>query len=85
MRLNDNLKFITMYLTIAISVLLAFLLSFFSIPSLIKVAIEKGVFDLPSKREMHYKPIPAFGGIVFFASVILSVSMFAPIASSPEI
>ena len=74
-----------MILTLVISVLLSFLLSFFSIPSLIKVAIEKGMFDVPSKRKMHFKPIPAFGGIVFFASVILSVSIFAPMTESKEI
>ena len=73
-----------MFIQMISAVILSFLLSFFAIPALIKIAHEKGVFDIPAKRKLHFAPIPSFGGIVFFASVILSICMFVPFGSDQE-
>jgi len=67
------------------SVITSFLVSFISIPVVITVASSKKLFDLPGNRKLHDQPIPHLGGVVFFASVLLSCTLFTSFVSNPEL
>jgi UDP-GlcNAc:undecaprenyl-phosphate/decaprenyl-phosphate GlcNAc-1-phosphate transferase len=52
--------------------------SLLSIPSLIKVAILKRLFDEPGARKLHTRMIPTIGGIIIFAATIFSFALWFP-------
>lgn len=55
----------------------AFIISIYSTPALIKVAILKRLTDAPGdKRKIHRKSVPNIGGIVIYASTIFSFSLW---------
>ena len=57
--------------------LTAFIISVYSTPALIKVAILKRLIDSPGdKRKIHRRSIPNIGGIVIYASTIFSFSLW---------
>lgn len=63
---------------------LVFLTSFFvvllSVPSLIKVALLKRLFDEPDdQRKLHLRRIPTIGGIIIFAGTLFSFALWFPI------
>ena len=52
----------------------AFFIVLFSMPTLIKVAREKGLIDLPENpRKIHKRAVPAMGGVVIFAALLINV------------
>lgn len=55
--------------------------SLLSIPSLIKVAILKRLFDEPGARKLHTRMIPTIGGIIIFAATIFSFALWFPSGS----
>lgn len=58
----------------------SFFVVLFSTPSLIKVAFLKRLFDEPGEaRKLHKRMVPTIGGIIIFASVIFSFSLWFPI------
>lgn len=64
--------------------LLVFFTSFFvvllSVPSLIKVALLKRLFDEPdARRKLHGRRIPTIGGIIIFAGTLFSYALWFPI------
>jgi len=69
---------------VAISFLLAFFISVLSIPSLIKVAKEKRLYDEPDEiRKIHHTSIPALGGIAIFGGTVISTTFFVDFAVLP--
>jgi UDP-N-acetylmuramyl pentapeptide phosphotransferase/UDP-N-acetylglucosamine-1-phosphate transferase len=59
--------------------LTAFLVVLFTMPSLIKVARMKHLVDEPSEeRKLHHRSIPTIGGIIIFAAIIFSYSLWFP-------
>jgi UDP-GlcNAc:undecaprenyl-phosphate GlcNAc-1-phosphate transferase len=60
-------------LDVAMSLLIAFGVTFFAIPAIINVAEQKKLFDIPDERKIHQAPIPSLGGIGIFAGFIISV------------
>lgn len=53
----------------------------FTMPSLIKVARLKRLVDEPSEaRKLHRRSIPTIGGIIIFASILFSYSVWFPTA-----
>ncbi|MBS1581112.1 MAG: undecaprenyl/decaprenyl-phosphate alpha-N-acetylglucosaminyl 1-phosphate transferase [Bacteroidetes bacterium] len=61
----------------------AFVVVLFTMPSLIKVARMKHLVDEPSEeRKLHQRSIPTIGGIIIFAAIIFSYSLWFPQASS---
>jgi len=48
-----------------------------SIPTILKVAITKGLYDRPNKRSSHKKEIPTLGGMAVFAGFTVAASVFA--------
>lgn len=57
-----------------LGVLVAFCISFYSIPKVIKTAKLKKLFDDPDNhRKIHTEPIPSLGGVAIFGGFILSL------------
>lgn len=63
--------------------LVAFCITFYAIPKVIKIANIKKLFDDPDNhRKIHVTPIPSLGGVAIFAGFILSLLLTAPIDSA---
>lgn len=52
----------------------SFCICFFAIPSILRIAHIKGLYDKPDKRKSHVQSVPILGGLAIFAGVILSFS-----------
>ncbi|PUZ27767.1 UDP-N-acetylmuramyl pentapeptide phosphotransferase/UDP-N-acetylglucosamine-1-phosphate transferase [Chitinophaga costaii] len=65
---------------VIIATVLSFIVTYLSIPVLIKVAEVKHLFDEPDERKSHKVRIPTLGGIGFFAGFILAAATCAPLA-----
>ena len=63
---------------ILLAAITAFLITFVTIPPIIKIARKKKLFDMPNERKSHKKNTPALGGIAIFCGVILSLSFWTP-------
>ena len=64
---------------ILLGFLTSFFVVFFTIPSLIKVARMKHLVDEPSEaRKLHQRSVPTIGGIIIFAAIIFSYSLWFP-------
>ena len=68
------------------SFITAFIISFFAIPSIIKIAIAKNLYDEPDERRSHKEQTPSLGGIGIFAGLIFSITYWVPFYShdNPE-
>jgi UDP-GlcNAc:undecaprenyl-phosphate/decaprenyl-phosphate GlcNAc-1-phosphate transferase len=60
------------------SILTAFFITFFAIPSIIRIALEKKLYDEPGERHSHTQIIPTLGGIGIFAGIIFSFTFWLP-------
>lgn len=64
---------------VILSFITAFSLTYLAIPSIVRVAKAKHIYDEPDeKRRSHETPIPRLGGIAIFAGVVLSVTLWTP-------
>jgi len=61
---------------------LSFLLSFYAIPKIIKLAKAKKLYDVPNERKIHTSPIPSLGGIGIFIGFFTSFLFFANTSST---
>lgn len=60
----------------------SFIVVLFTMPSLIKVARMKHLVDEPSEeRKVHSRSVPTIGGIIIFAAILFSYSLWFPQAS----
>ena len=66
----------TVLLTLS-AVITSFVLTYMFIPSIIKVANIKHLFDSPAVRKSHYSAIPTLGGIGIFGGFLISFCLFA--------
>jgi len=66
--------------------LTSFIVSWIAIPSIVKVAKEKCLFDRPNeKRKIHTKSIPNLGGVAIFLGFYFSTLMFRVLCDSVEL
>ncbi len=65
-------------LIISIALLTSFIITFISLPVIIKVSHQKNLFDTPSQRKIHKEPVSPFGGVAIFLAVIISSCIFWP-------
>jgi len=65
------------YLLLASAILTSFVLTYMFIPSIIKVAIIKHLYDTPDERKSHYDVIPTLGGVGIFGGFIIGFCLFA--------
>ncbi|SFE51194.1 glycosyltransferase family 4 protein [Thermophagus xiamenensis] len=66
----------TSMLITALAVLLSFLVVFLSIPTILRVAYYKNLFDEPGKRHIHKKRVPNLGGLGIFMGFLFTYSIF---------
>ncbi len=72
------------YIIIAV-LLSALIITLVSIPSIIKVANLKQLFDEPNERTVHSNNIPTLGGMAIFSGFMFSVLFFADFCVAPEL
>lgn len=60
------------------------MITFLSIPVLIRLAEIKHLYDLPDDRKHHHSPIPTLGGVGIFAGFIIAVLLISPAGLHPE-
>ena len=78
MKFSNEVLFILSGLTALVIVAL-------SIPSIIKVARAKNLYDYPDSRKAHRNSIPTLGGLAIFAALIVSVLLWTDSKSIAEI
>ena len=62
----------------------AFFIVLFGMPTLIKVAREKGLMDLPEDpRKIHTRAVPTIGGVMIFAALLINVFFWLAIGPAP--
>lgn len=69
---------------ILLSAVLAFIITFFSIPVIIEVAKAKKLYDEPDERKVHKNVIPTLGGMGIFSGFIIALLMGIPGGVNPE-
>ncbi|HUC79548.1 MAG TPA: MraY family glycosyltransferase [Flavisolibacter sp.] len=62
----------------------SFAITFLAVPAVMRVADEKGLFDLPDSRKLHTKAIASLGGVGIFIGFLLSCLIFIPTGQNPE-
>lgn len=65
--------------------LVAFMITYISIPPLIEVARAKNLYDVPNGRTSHENITPTLGGIAIFSGFVISSMIFVNIAKIPYI
>ncbi|MDR3093422.1 MAG: undecaprenyl/decaprenyl-phosphate alpha-N-acetylglucosaminyl 1-phosphate transferase [Bacteroidales bacterium] len=65
--------------------LVAFLITAFSIPVVVRVANVKRLFDEPTQRKSHRKKIPTLGGISLFAGFTIAAGSFISYQHMPSL
>jgi len=68
-----------------IAFLWAYMISALAIPSIIKVAKEKRLFDEPNARTVHSRLIPRLGGMAIFAGFLSAFTVFTKINSQDRL
>ncbi|MBC9931283.1 glycosyltransferase family 4 protein [Chitinophaga qingshengii] len=63
---------------VLIATVLSFVVTYFSIPILIRVAELKHLYDEPDERKAHKQRIPTLGGIGFFSGFIIAAAVCVP-------
>ena len=66
---NDEIKFCLAFLT-------SFIITFYSVPIIVRISLAKRLFDLPNSRTSHKQATPTLGGIAMFAGVLVSSLFF---------
>lgn len=63
---------------IILSFITAFVITYFIVPSIIRVAKVKKLVDVPGERSAHYTPTPSLGGIAIFAGTVFAITLWTP-------
>jgi UDP-N-acetylmuramyl pentapeptide phosphotransferase/UDP-N-acetylglucosamine-1-phosphate transferase len=63
---------------------LAFVISFFLIPSIVEIARAKSLFDEPNHRTSHIHKTPTLGGLAIFNGVAISLLIFFDFSDFPK-
>lgn len=67
------------------ALLLAFVVTYIAIPSIVDVAKIKHLYDVPNGRTSHIESTPTLGGLAIFAGFIISSMIFLYIPDIPYI
>lgn len=65
------------YIKIGLGFLFSFLITLFSVPTIIKISKRKNLMDEPGVRSSHLRKIPNLGGAAIFYSIGVCASIFA--------
>ena len=75
--LLENLGISLFYAKLVLGMMFSFALTFFSIPTIVKISRRKNLMDEPGTRSSHLRKIPNLGGIAIFYSLAVCASIFA--------
>ncbi len=75
--LLQQIDFPIFYLKVVSSFVFSFLITWYSIPTIIKISRRKNLMDEPGQRSSHERKIPNLGGIAMFFSIAVCASIFA--------
>ncbi len=64
-----------LFLNIIICFVLAAMLVFFSIPTIIGISRKKKLYDIPNKRKVNTHVVPTLGGVAIFMGFIIAVTI----------
>jgi UDP-N-acetylmuramyl pentapeptide phosphotransferase/UDP-N-acetylglucosamine-1-phosphate transferase len=67
------------------SAILSFIITYFAIPVIIKIARKKKLYDEPDERKVHKVVIPTLGGLGIFAGFIIAILLCTPIENRESI
>jgi len=71
---------------IFLALVVSFVITYVSIPSIIKVADEKNLYDLPNEiKTSHKTGIPTLGGIAVFGGTVITTTFFVEFDSIPQL
>ena len=65
------------WVKLVLGFLFSFIITFYSIPAIIKISRRKNLMDEPGLRSSHLRKIPNLGGIALFASIGFCAPIFA--------
>ncbi|GIV31232.1 MAG: undecaprenyl-phosphate alpha-N-acetylglucosaminyl 1-phosphate transferase [Saprospiraceae bacterium] len=63
---------------VILSFLTAFALTYVVIPPTIRVAVAKGLYDVPGQRRSHTQVTPRLGGVAIYAGVVFAIIFWTP-------
>ncbi len=72
-------------IVLLLTFIVAFLVTYISIPSIVSVAREKKLFDEPSRRKSHVRQVPTLGGVAIFAGITISAGSFIDYTLVPSL
>jgi UDP-GlcNAc:undecaprenyl-phosphate GlcNAc-1-phosphate transferase len=72
-------------LNVLLTASIAFILTFWAIPAIIRIAELKKLYDVPDARKLHTKPIASLGGVGIFIGFFLSALFTVNMKQSPEL
>lgn len=73
----ENYDISIFFLRISLGFLLSFALTYFTIPTIIKISKKKNLMDEPGNRSSHIRKIPNLGGVAIFYSIGICAPIFA--------
>lgn len=73
-----------MLLNVLLTSLAAFSITFLAIPAIMRVALEKKLFDLPDDRKLHKHSIASLGGVGIFIGLFVSFLLSVSLTGNPE-
>lgn len=73
------------YLNLILAGVTAFVIVNFVIPSIIKIAEIKHLYDSPGERKSHDTAIPNLGGIAIFGAFLISYCLFGHLSAAAEL
>lgn len=65
------------WVKLGLGFIISFMITFFAIPTIIKISRRKNLMDEPGIRSSHIRKIPNLGGIAIFYSIAICASIFA--------
>lgn len=72
-------------LNVLLTASVSFILAFWSIPAIIRIAELKKLYDVPDARKLHTKPVASLGGVGIFIGFFLSALFTVNLHQSPEL
>jgi UDP-GlcNAc:undecaprenyl-phosphate/decaprenyl-phosphate GlcNAc-1-phosphate transferase len=72
-------------LDVLLTASVSFIITFLAIPVIIRISIQKKLYDIPDARKLHTRPISSLGGVGIFAGFFLASLLGISLQIAPEI
>lgn len=76
-QLTDFLGVSELYVYVILSFLISFILTFITIPKIIRVSYRKQLMDIPGNRSSHVRKVPRLGGVAIYFAILVVTSIFS--------